>query len=370
MKRKGDGVYLSSNGEYWMAVYYDNNGRRVRKSIGPKARWSKTAAQAECNKLAARHIVQPGARDLKHAPTLGAWKERYMRLRQDLSAGSVTLHEDTFRRLYEFFGQTMRLDKVTRAGASDFRLWLAEQPGRRVDDDGNAKKMSEQTISRYMRDCKVIFGWATREDLLPINPFDRIPSSAPKVDKQWVFITREQLENILNACPSQGWRCMFALCRLAGLRWGEAIGLKWGDIDWSARMIRLHFVREDTKHKSRNVPIQPRLYEMLEQAFTAADDGAERVCDLSTNNQIRDAWAIIRRAGIEVYAKPYHTLRKNLESEWLAEFPLLAVCEWLGHSPAVAAAHYHKPTAQTIAKVTLQGPALAEYPVNAEGGTP
>jgi len=50
----------------------------------------------------------------------------------------------------------------------------------------------------------------------------------------------------------------------------------------------------------------------------------------------------------EAWAKPYHTLRKNCETDWLAAYPVMDVCRWLGHSPTVAMKHYHQTTASTM----------------------
>ncbi len=44
---------------------------------------------------------------------------------------------------------------------------------------------------------------------------------------------------------------------------------------------------------------------------------------------------------MEPYAKVCPTLRKDCETDWLQTFDVFTVCQWLGHSPAVAQRHYH-----------------------------
>ena len=49
---------------------------------------------------------------------------------------------------------------------------------------------------------------------------------------------------------------------------------------------------------------------------------------------------IIKRAGLTPWPKLFHQLRASCETDLLAEFPISAVTEWLGHSPEVALRHY------------------------------
>jgi hypothetical protein len=72
-------------------------------------------------------------------------------------------------------------------------------------------------------------------------------------------------------------------------------------------------------------------------------------------NYVRDAHVIMRRAGFE-WQKPMHTLRKSLESDWLAKYPIADVAAWLGNSPAVAMKHYHQTVGETMRSVTGKNP--------------
>lgn len=356
------GVTLASNGDYWQAAWYDSRGRRCRKSIGPKKEFSKRDAAAACRELAVEHAVQPARKDRRQAPSLNAWLQRYPTLRTDVRDSTLVLHAETAAYLLRFFDPNVSIEKITRSGATDWRAWMTRQPARPKKgekDDPDAPRLSEASVCRHVRAAKTIFAFAVDEDLVPFNPFDRLKGTPAQHDAEFELVDRAALEKILDQCPDDHWKAIFALCRLAGLRQGEARRLRWGDIDWDARTLAIlpeadeqGRRRETTKQRRRDVPIEPRLYEILDECFHEADDGAELVCDLSLNNLDRQARKIVKRAGIDPYADPFHALRKNLESEWLALHPLLDVVKWLGHSPTVAARHYHKPTAGSVAKVT------------------
>lgn len=69
---------------------------------------------------------------------------------------------------------------------------------------------------------------------------------------------------------------MLGLCRLAGLRRSEATALPWSAVDWDKR--RLTVFATKTRGTSatggkRVMPIDPRLYTVLLEAFGAAEPG-------------------------------------------------------------------------------------------------
>jgi integrase len=356
------GVTLASNGDYWQAAWYDSRGRRCRKSLGSKHEYSKRDAGALCRELAVEHAVQPSRKDRRQAPSLEEWLKRYPTLRTDVRESTLVLHAETGAYLTRFFDPQLAIDRVTRSAATDWRHWMTRQPARPrkgEKDDPKAPRLSEASVCRHVRAAKTIFAFAVDEDRIPLNPFDRLKGTPAQHEAEFELVDRAALDKILEQCPDDGWKCLFALCRLAGLRQGEALRLRWSDVDWHARTLTIlpsadeqGRRRTTTKQRRRDVPIEPRLYEILDECFHDAADGAELVCPVPLNNLHRQATKIVKRAGLEPYADPFHALRKNLESEWLALHPLLDVVKWLGHSPTVAAKHYHKPTADSVAKVT------------------
>ena len=85
--------------------------------------------------------------------------------------------------------------------------------------------MAEVSVCHRSADAKAIFNRAVDDDVLVINPFDRLRVRGPRPDKCWHYVSVEELEKLLGACPSTGWKALIALCRLAGLRRGEALEL-------------------------------------------------------------------------------------------------------------------------------------------------
>jgi len=210
-------VTLSSNGKYWQAFYYDTTGKRRAKGLGPKKKLSKRQAKLKCDRLAAELNLHPFKADGQRAPSLEKLIRRYIENRTDLKPATKELYELTEKYLLEFFGRDIRIDRITRAMAADWRAAMAK--GKLVLNQ-NKKKIKEASVCIHVRNAKTIFNHAVREDLILYNPFDRLKGTAREPDKDWKYVTLEELDKLLDACSNWGWRMLIALCRLAGLRRG------------------------------------------------------------------------------------------------------------------------------------------------------
>ena len=202
--------------------------------------------------------------------------------------------------------------------------------------------MADATVCRSVRDAKAIFRMAVDEDLLPFNPFDRLRSTPPPPDRTWQYVSVEMLGQLFKACPTDAWRRLLGLCRLAGLRQGEALRLLWKDVDLRTRQIVVVNPGRyrTTKHRTRRVPAVPLLHDLLTKGTRRESGDRPVVAGLCRTNLWRDFRVILRCAGIRPWKKWCHTLRKNCETDWAERFPIHVVAEWLGNSPEVALRHY------------------------------
>lgn len=358
-------IRYQSNGDYWQIVYRDSNGRKIVKSAGSKAKISEAAVKRRCLKLAAEFLARPGARDTGKSPRLSTWEARYFELRSArLSEGTIALHKDTFARLREHFGD-IRLHQITAASAASWAAWLRTSAlSRQQPKHGEAPAtIGEATASRHLRDAHVIFRTAMRMHLIPFNPFSEVDRGCSVVST-WKYIGRADFAKVLAACPCPGYRALFALCRYAGLRLGEALRLTWDDLDMSGRYLTIVPPAnargdrvENTKKRLRHVPVDMDLHAVL----LGTERTSERVCDISINNLHRNAVAIIKAAGLPEYRKPYHTLKKCLASEWLSQgIPVTDVAQWLGDSVAVLERHYTRWLQSSAHRVTGKRDELQE----------
>lgn len=346
-------VRVKSSGQYWQAWWRDAEGRIRTRGLGAKAKVSPRQARALCREIAdeLRQGPKGGA-----APRLSDWLAKYYELRSDLAAPTLQIHRQCGRYLERYFDWDPPIDRITREDASEWRLAL-ERGELLVDNARHTEKPADATVCLYVRTARRIFKAAADIDRITTNPFDRLRGTPAKGLKNWSEITPEELNRILDACPSPGWRAAFALMRLAGLRRGEALRLRWCDIDWNANLIRVNadIPVQSTKKRRRFPPIEPArcpsgLTKILRECFELAPEGAVRVCEgVDRGNVNHHGLAIVTRANIPPYKKLYHTLRKNLQTEWSMEYPLHVVTEWLGNSADVAQEHYLRVPAELYA---------------------
>lgn len=355
-------VWLVSNGDYWKAVWNDPiTGKRASKSIGKQPELSRRQAKVVCRDMANALKVRTSG----EAVRLSEWLKLYEGLRTDVKGSTTRTYRQCARYLLAHFEADPRIDAITRADAAAWqaamtagtltaRLNKAEQSAavrsdlKRVRYVWRLPKLA--TVRRHIRAARTMFLEASRQDRIPFNPFDRLTGTPPSVEKSWAEITPADLSKILDACPSNGWRALFALARFNGLRLQEALSLTWGDVSWSGNRMRVNerITAETTKQAFRVTPIEPArcptgMTALLRGWFEAAPDGALRVCDgVGPNNVDRDGRGIIRRAGLAVYAKPFHTLRKNRISEVALEYPQGVLEDWFGHDAEVSRRHYQR----------------------------
>lgn len=367
-------VRLKSNGAYWQAWWYDDaapGGKRV-KSLGAKARFSERQASAKCRDLALE-LRRRGPSAGDKVPRLSAWIEQYKALRTDLAPGTMRMVDQVGRLLLQFFSNDPAIDHITRSDAANWRVALERgelrganiypkpdsalapntkyQKYRKALKAKAPKPMSATNVARLTRVAKRMFEEAADDNglgLIDRNPFRRLSGKAPKGAKNWQEVTIADLGRIVAACPNEGWRLLFQLTRRTGMRRGEALRLRWRDIDFAANRIVVNgaIAKETTKVSRRVIPIDPArcplgLGAILREAYDLAPEGAEFVCNGVGLDKIdRQAKAIIAAAGVAPYAKPFHTLRKNREGELARHYPQHVLKEWMGHDPDVADEHY------------------------------
>lgn len=336
----GKDVKTTKEGEaaYWVARWYDAAGKRRSKSIG-KVDTTSVRAERKSRKQAENAIVlmqkefqdTPTKANAGKAPALLDFTKMYLdHKKHEFEPKSLALVKRAIEFLKRNFGETRRIDTIAPVDALGFKAALAD--GKLKNKDGKARDLSLQSVNIYLRQIKAMFGYAVTAELLTANPFAKTVSKI-KGDKNWHYVTQEELTKIMDAAlPDVA--IVIALCRLAGLRRGEAIALEWENVNWENGSIEV--VEKDgwkpKDKESRIVPMCKELADILLVAHENAPEGQTKVCTPSVLNLNQNVLRAIRRAGLPRYAKPLHTLRKCCLSDWASNNPLHAVKDWAGHS--------------------------------------
>lgn len=226
-----------------------------------------------------------------------------------------------------------------------------DHEGRRILKPRTDVSKSPATVNRYMAAISAVFSWSIRERLTPrgwMNPcFSRAGIKRFTEPRGRVrFLARDELERLLEACRAQaappgktraprGARyprlhalVLTALC--TGMRKGELLGLKWGDVDLEAGCAYLG----STKNGDRRAVV---LLAQVVDALQPFEGEAQRYVFGSmrthqrTPAEITTAWrAALARADIDNFH--FHDTRHCCAS-YLAQHgtPLNVIQKILGH---------------------------------------
>lgn len=368
-------VCTSGKYAYWQCSWYED-GRRRWKNLGP-ATGKKAISKAEAKRRAKEH-------ELAENTTPSAGKggatslEHWLKLYASESEGGDATQENlaiTAALLLAHFKPKTRLDKITPRMATEFRHALTDPYAFGLEKkQGRGRPRGEQTIRKHMRYCKAIFQKAVDDELIRKNPFEKQKSAVLAVDKDWAEIGGAEMDRILDACPGQSWKNLFALCRWGCLRQSEATALLWKQVDTVnfRTFTVLNVGKQTTKKRTRVVPITPRLEVALREAWEAAREGSSRVCEFSSHDAHRLetlAHDVIQRAQVADYEKPFHTLRKLGVTDLCGIFTPAEVSEASGHSIQVLMKHYYRSNAANMAERmrTFGGETVVKTPETTNG---
>ena len=134
------------------------------------------------------------------------------------------------------------------------------------------EKQSASQITMALSVLRGVFGAAFADRILDIDPTLRLMRPVHTQPKERRALTPDECARIEDTIRTQPRSEYLAVLYYTGMRPGEARGLQWGDIDWTADMIHiqrdLDYVTNTvgdlkTKAADRYVPLVPQLRDVL-----------------------------------------------------------------------------------------------------------
>lgn len=248
-------------------------------------------------------------------------------------------------KLEGFLGKDIPLVALTKGEAERWHRWM-------IDD----LKMSPNTAGQNVKRCRQMLKAAIDDGLLEKNPLTGIKIDLTSDRTKNHFIDAETAKALLEACPDQEWRVIFALTRYGGLRCpSEVLSLRWSDINWERERFKVHSSKTERSGKGeRVVPLFPELRQELEDLAELVQPGVEVLATDKvikryhhTEQNLRKALhRIADHAGVERWPKPFMCLRSSRRTELERSGGLAnhVLNDWFGHSGAVAETYYLQTT--------------------------
>ncbi|ACO45489.1 site-specific integrase [Deinococcus deserti] len=355
-----------NNGNGEGSVYKYRNGYRWQLREKFQGKMVVVTSGSEATKLDAKRALARAITDRERGllvasekVTVGEWLDRWLHLRKPHVRETTFEQYELRLRLYvpeEL--KRLTLNKVKRAHILELEAQLSEH-------------LRASTRKKVMEHLSAAFKEAMHQDLLVKNPADSIKVSASLAEKRQPkrrkALTDAELVTFLQEAQSDPLFPLFYLLFSLGLRCSEALGLRWGDVDFEYREI--HIVQANklvknkprlgelkTENSRRTLPASPDLLAVLrahqqnQNVLKAQLGGTWPPHDLifttglgtllDRHNVQRNIHRICERAGIEKFGthSGRHTNITNLlRAGHLPE----VVAKIAGHSrPSTAMLHY------------------------------
>lgn len=256
----------SGSGVWW--IFINHQGKRKAKKIGR----NKKAAEEAAAKIEAKLVLNEMGIDHgadKKAPLFkdyaDIWLEGYVK--QLRRPTTYTRYKGVLEKYIKPTIGDKPIDKITRG---DIRNMLLKCFNR---------GLSRSSICIIRDATSGVMGYALDEELILANPVTGITSRLGLERKKRLSVepfTFEEAEHFLETCRKfePGYYAFFLTAFRTGMRLGELLGLRWGDIDWRGKFIRVersfknNLMSETKTGKVRRVDMSDQLIEVLRSLYT------------------------------------------------------------------------------------------------------
>ncbi len=344
-------------GGSWLASWYGPDGRRVQRKVGAVRTEGRadglTKAQAERVLRRMREIESPRSAPDGQRVTMEQAGDEFcqrLELRGRRKSHRLTVASDLRNHIGPFFA-SKTLDRIR---PEDIERYVAAK----------RKTLAIKTIRNHVNTMHSVFELGLRKGWCQINPVklaDR--PTVKKTETRIQFLVQAELEELLAApYPDDAFGriepTLYLTAAMTGLRQGELLGLRWRDVDFDARKVRVvsPFVRGEfgdpkSSGSGRSVPMAERvavaLRELHERSYYARDRDLV-FCHPETGKPL-DRSKLVRRFKqaldrVEVHRITFHELRHTFGTRMAAAgTPMRTLQHWMGHADSKTTqiyAHY------------------------------
>lgn len=254
------------------------------------------------------------------------------------------------RNLTDHFG-ARRVVTITHGDILKFKLKRLRDPNKRNARQGIDSNLKIATVNRELQLMRAVLNFAKRKGWIVRNPFELgepliSMASERKRDR---ILTREEEARLLAACETRSRahvRPILIAALDTGLRKGELLKLKWGDVDLVSGLIRLRATTTKTE-QPRTVGMTARLRAELERLWAVSPRDASMLVFGIKSDIKRGFASACEAAGIEDLR--FHDLR-HVATTRLVETKALHTQEAMkitGHTQQTTFARYINPQDET-----------------------
>ena len=147
------------------------------------------------------------------------------------SDGTLLNYRNVFRRATSFFGE-YKMEEITPVIV---RAYITELQANGVSER-NGAPLSYNTVAKHYNVLHTFFEAAVTDEIIEFSPMQRMKKPKPKKDDikmESKALTLDQSKRLLECLKNEPlmWRVLVMLLLDSGCRRGEAVALRWDDVD-------------------------------------------------------------------------------------------------------------------------------------------
>ncbi|MDI6773660.1 MAG: tyrosine-type recombinase/integrase, partial [bacterium] len=282
-------VRFNDQRDTWMIDYIAANGQRMRQTIGPGEEGRRLARKVLAQREAEAQLMihrLPASQTMRFGEYADDWLHR---TQARVKPNTAESYEDAVERLRPTFGE-QRLGAITR---HEIDRWLTG-PHHGRPRKGQRKKpgpLSATTVNYTLLVLKFILKDAVEHGHLAETPAAKIkPLRRPDhEDGDALHVLQPEEITRLLEVAGEPWHTFYQVTVQSGLRRGEALALRWRDLDLRKGLLHVrrslnrfregkgYVVREaplKSRHSRRTIDLAPSVVEAL-LAHPAGDDSKQ-----------------------------------------------------------------------------------------------
>lgn len=338
-------VSYDKNRDRWVARtrIKDENGENKRLYF-----YGKTSAEALQKMRNAQKRISQGRPASDARLTLTSWLNEWSEGPLEVSTRKESTKDGYRYMLRHILGHQIAKKELRKILPTHIQGFLS---------DLRKTSLSSSTVHHVYATMKVAFNDAVINRQIGSNPFDNV-SPPPREKTQSKFLTKDQTRELVDAVRDNRYYVAVKLLAETGLRRGEALALKWSDIDLDKQTLwvrgtlartdkGLYVTSPKTQASVRQIHLSTHLAGLLKshllaQSVEIAQAGnkylqkgfvfATRTGEpVDPRNLQRSVQIACKKAGLPVVSP--HTLRHSAATMMLeAGIPIHVVSRQLGHS--------------------------------------
>lgn len=244
--------YFRKDRNTWY-ITYQLNGKRIRKAVGKDKKTAELLLKDIEVKIAKNNIGFEAFNG--HSDKIDSFIKEYLKyIKTNFREETYIKYKSVCNIIWPYFSKR-NITKLFQLSPAIFEDFKRERKS----------TVTTTTINNNIRMMKSMLNMAIRWGYIKESPLKDTKYLEVTDSVPIRILTKEEIETFLKNCPPRYYPIFYTFLTTA-IRKGELCNLEWADIDMEKKIIYIRKKKDFLpKSKERQIPINPRLYEILQK---------------------------------------------------------------------------------------------------------